>query len=359
MPLRDILGHRHLTALLSRAIARDSLPPSLILAGPGGVGKLTTAVAVAQTLNCQSPTVPAARQDGTLLDRDACGTCDTCTRIARARAAFDQGEESALDCLRLIGPDDRQSIKVDRVRALIATTSFRPFDGRRRVVVVEEADALEGAAQNALLKTLEEPPSGSVFLLVTSRPDALLPTVRSRCQRLRFGLLSPADVARYLTERAGLPPPSAHAAAALAGGSIGAALTREAEPRLIAREIADRLLRQVAAGHVPARRLQAAQVLLARAEGEGRKAGAAVGRAEVAERLEALATLLRDVQIVSSRADRRWLANADLASDLPTLAAAFDGRRLTRAFDAVDRALVALDRNVSPKTVADWLAFQL
>jgi DNA polymerase III subunit delta' len=358
MPLRDIIGHRHLISLVSRAIARQTLPPSLILAGAEGVGKLATAIAVAQTLNCAAPVALAASGEAPGLEADACGTCSACRRIARARAAFDEGAGSALDCLRLLGPDDRQSIKVGPVRDLIATMSYRPFDGRRRVVAIDGADALEVGAQNALLKTLEEPPSASILLLVTSRPDALLPTVRSRCQRLRFAPLAPADVARYLIERAGQPVAAAHAAAAQAEGSIGGALALGGESRLRSREMAARLLRQVAHGQDPARRLEAAQVLLAKSEGEGRKA-AAVGRAQVAERLEALASLLRDVQIVSSRADTRWLAHADLASDLTTLAAAFDGRRLTRAFDAVDRALGALDRNVSQKTVADWLAFQL
>jgi DNA polymerase III subunit delta' len=358
MPFRDIFGHRHLVQLLSRAIARQSLPPSLIFAGPDGVGKLTTAVAVGQALNCAAPVPVPASGDVPALDADACGACSACRRIPRAREAFEEGVGSALDCLRLVGPDERQSIKVGPVRDLIGAMSYRPFDGRLRVVIVDRAEALEVSAQNALLKTLEEPPSGSMLVLVTSRPDSLLPTVRSRCQRLRFAPLAPADVARYLMERKGLPAASAHASAALADGSLGAALAQGAEGRLHARAIAGRVLQHVAQARDPGRRIEAAQVLLARVEGEGKKAPA-VGRVQVAERLEALASLLRDVQVVSSRADTRRLAHADLASDLTTLAAAYGGRRLSRAFDAVDRALVALDRNVSHKTVADWLAFQL
>ena len=90
------------------------------------------------------------------------------------------------------------AIKVDQVREAIERAAYRPFEGRRRVVIIDEADALMIEAQNALLKTLEEPPPASVFVLVTSRPDVLLPTVRSRCQRLRFGRLAPADVAAVL-----------------------------------------------------------------------------------------------------------------------------------------------------------------
>ncbi len=96
----------------------------------------------------------------------------------------------------VVEPGDTGAIKVEQVRDAIDRTAYRPFEGRRRVVIIDEADALAVAAQNALLKTLEEPPPASVFVLVTSRPDVLLPTVRSRCQRLRFGRLAPGEVAR-------------------------------------------------------------------------------------------------------------------------------------------------------------------
>ena len=81
------------------------------------------------------------------------------------------------------------SIKIEQVRDVIDRADYRPFEGRRRVVIIDEADALMDAAQNALLKTLEEPPSASMFVLVSSIPDALLPTVRSRCSRLRFAAI--------------------------------------------------------------------------------------------------------------------------------------------------------------------------
>ena len=179
MPFRDIAGHRHLIELLSSAVVRGSLPPSLIFAGPVGVGKLRAAIALAQTLNCLT------RPNG---GADACGTCAACTRIARGVHA---------DVL-LIQPGDTGAIKVDQIRDAIERAAYRPFEGRRRVVIIDDADEILVEAQNALLKTLEEPPPASTFVLVTSRPDVLLPTVRSRCQRLRFGRLAPAEIAEVL-----------------------------------------------------------------------------------------------------------------------------------------------------------------
>src|SRR6266511_886981 len=191
MPFRAITGHRPLLELLARATARGTLPPSLIFAGPEGVGKRLTATALAQALNCEHP-IEYGRQkteDGKQeAGNDACGECAACKRIARGVHA---------DVLT-IEPGETGSIKLDQVREAIDRSAYRPFEGRRRLVVIDEADALLPEAQNALLKTLEEPPSGSVFVLITSRPDVLLPTVRSRCQRLRFGSLTAAEVADVL-----------------------------------------------------------------------------------------------------------------------------------------------------------------
>src|SRR6516225_9962915 len=174
MAFRQITGHRPVLELLTRAVSRGSVPPTLIFSGPAGVGKRLAAVALAQALNCEER-----------LGTDACGKCSACTRIAR-------GIHS--DVL-IIEPGETGSIKVDQIREAIDRAAYRPFEGRRRIVIVDGADALVVEAQNALLKTLEEPPPSSVFVLVTSRPDLLLPTVLSRGHRLRFGALPESDVA--------------------------------------------------------------------------------------------------------------------------------------------------------------------
>ena len=138
MPFRHLAGHRVLLDLVARAAARGSLPPSLIFAGPDGVGKRLAALSLAQLFNCTSV---AGEPDGELAP-DACGNCSACRRIARGVHA---------DVL-VIEPGDTGSIKVDQVRAAIERTAYRPFEGRRRVVIVDEADAMEAAPQNALLE---------------------------------------------------------------------------------------------------------------------------------------------------------------------------------------------------------------
>ena len=326
-----------MVALLSRAVARDTLPPSLLLAGPAGVGKRRAALAVAAAINC---TNPASTPE---LERDACGECASCRRI-------DRGVHPDIV---VMAPGDSGTIKIEEVRDVVQRAGYRPFEARRRVVVIDEADALVPAAQNALLKTLEEPPPGSIFILVSSLPDALLSTVRSRCPRLRFGPLSPAEIADVLIRDHEYSEPEARAAAADADGSLGRALSAQSADLAGARDAAARLLEQAARMTDPSRRLDAVKDLTSA------KSAGAGERDQMAACLRAMASLLRDLGILSSQVDAGALANADLRPRLDRLTGAYDGDRSVRAYDAVDRALAALERNASPKVVADWLVLQL
>lgn len=342
MPFRDIVGHRKLVALLSRSIARTTLPPSLILSGPAGVGKRLAALSVAQTLNCLAPVHAQASSGDSEPDVDACGTCPACKRIARGVHP---------DVL-FLEPNDKGNIKIDVVRDVIDRSGYRPFEGRRRVSIIDQADALEGAAQHALLKVLEEPPSASSFLLVTASPDLLLPTVRSRCPELRFRPLAATDVALALIAR-GQGEAEARAVAATADGSIGRALDASAEDVKDARDVALRVLEQAAVSDDVRRRMDCAKELIVKGAG-----AASSERDQLAVYLRAMSTLLRDIGAIGASADRSVLAHPDLTRALERLSA-FGGERGRLAFVAVDRALAALERYTNAKLVADWLVLQL
>jgi DNA polymerase-3 subunit delta' len=339
MPFRDVVGHVRLIDLLSRSVAGGTLPPSLLFAGPAGVGKHLAAVAVAQALNCLEVHGSRPKVQGSV---DACGKCAACTRIARGVHP---------DVL-LVSPGDSGSIKIDQVRDVVDRAQYKPFEGRRRVVIIDEADALVGPAQNALLKTLEEPTPSSVFILVSSRPDMLLPTVLSRCPQLRFRPLPASDIAAALLAR-GHSEAEARAVAASADGSLGQALQASAGELVESRDIAQRVLSQAAAQHDPARRIESAKELLTK------PAAGNSERDQLATHLRAMAVLLRDVEVIATGADEKALANADVRSGLERLSGTYRGERGTRAFQAVDRALAALQRNAGVKLVADWLVLQL
>ncbi len=338
MQLRDIIGHRRLTALLARAIERESLPPTLLFAGPAGVGKWAVAQALAQAVNC----LELVRTPGGALPVDACGTCRACDRIARG---------VHVDVIA-IEPDERASIKIDVIRDMLSRTSFRPFEGKRRFVLIREADTLEPAAQNSLLKSLEEPPPGTIFILTTAIPGALLPTVRSRCMRLRFGRLTSAEVSSALVRDHERTDAEARETAPLADGSIGQALALADSDLTAMRDVAFRVLQHTAGRADTQSRVQAAAALHTPAKKER-------SREDLAVVLRLMASMLRDVEAINAGADRSVLANPVLAGDLEGLARAFAGDRARDAFGAVDRALAALERNAGTKVVSEWLAVQV
>jgi DNA polymerase-3 subunit delta' len=332
---------------LVRSVARGRLPQSLIFGGPQGVGKAKTALALAQAVNCPTPVAFTGGdddRDATSPRMDACGVCTSCRRIARG----------VHPDVILIAPGETGSIKIDQVRDAIDSLTYRPFEGRRRVVIIDQADALGAAPQNALLKTLEEPRPASLFVLVTARPDALLPTVRSRCALLRFARLTAKDVASVLIGEHGYSDGDAHAVAAVADGSVGRALEALAADFAAAREAAHHVLSGAARSSQPRARLDLAKELLPK-----RVSSTVTEREYLSVHLRAMASLLRDVGIAVTKADPAAMANTDWRDTVERLAGGFDADRAVHAFNAVDQALGAVERNASPKTVADWLVLQL
>ena len=334
----SIVGHRRLTTLLAQAIVRETLPPTMLFAGPSGVGKYAVAKAVASALNCLTP---VRERDG--FAQDACGMCRSCDRIDR---------DMHVDIL-MLQPDERASIKIEAVRDALERTGFRPFEGRRRVVIIRDADTLEVASQNALLKSLEEPPPATVFALTSAVPGALLPTVRSRCMRLNFGTLTAREVADVLTRDHGVAERDAIDAAALSDGRVGQALALGSSDVATLRETALLLLRQAASAPGTQGRLQAAAVL---ATGSSKKERP---REDLALMLRMMASMLRDIELLNTGGTAPTLANPVAADDLGALAKRYAGSRARDAFVAVDRALAALERNAGTKVVSEWLALHV
>ena len=340
MPFRDIKGHAAQKTLLARALVRDALPQSLIFAGPDGVGKRLVALATAQRLNCLTVAADAP---------DACGTCSACRRIAAGTHP---------DVATIPGASIPGEKKVEAVREKIATAAYRPFEGRRRVFILDDAELLQPVVQNALLKTLEEPTRLSQFILVTARPDGLLPTIRSRCPQLRFGRVDVDDVAALLIERQGLSAVAAREVAFAADGSPGRAFADASPLGESVRALAERVIGVAEAS--PAERLRAGAAL-AEADKRAKRAPgvkAAGDREMLRERLDALGVVVRDLGIEASGGDRRWQSRPP-EPRLADLARRLGPARLAKAYAAVEEARQALDRNVSFKAVADWVALEL
>jgi DNA polymerase-3 subunit delta' len=321
-------GHARVQALLRQAVQRDRVPQTLLFAGPAGVGKHTMALALAQALNCRET------RDGV-----ACGQCSACVRIAKGQFSdvieVDNGEKA--------------SVSIEAVRdRVLNLVGYRPFEGRRRVFIVDPADLLTLPAQDALLKTLEEPPPGAVLILVSAYPDALRPTVLSRCRRVRFSPLADSEVAEVL-QRLGIDAATARRRTALAGGSVSQALALDGAQLEADRATAMALVQSVAGSSITARLKVAEQ--LAKPP-KNRRARESLGI-----RLALVSSMLRDLSALSSVTDgAAMLSDTETETDLRALVRDFSPDRLVAAFGLVARAQAALRRNASPKIVADWVA---
>jgi len=232
MNFSSIIGQDRPVGILQRALANDALAHAYLFSGEPGIGKRTTALVLAAALNCD-----ASGPDG------GCGVCPSCRKVASGShpdvhvlmpESEDQRFLEAASAAEARKASDE--IKIDQVREAQDRIALRPFEGRKKVLIVDGAEAMNEASSNAFLKTLEEPPGETLIVLVTSLPRDLLPTIRSRCQELQFQPLPRRALADLLRERRGLTEEDAWFLAALSRGSIGRALAMEAQEEREARE---------------------------------------------------------------------------------------------------------------------------
>jgi DNA polymerase-3 subunit delta' len=230
--LGDVVGQEGALATLRRLLATGRVPHALLFRGPDAVGKALAARAFAAALVCEAPRP------------EACGACRACRlagqdghpdvitirrepkRAGRSRAVEEDEDEPGEAAPR--ESELSSVVRVDQIREMNRLAGHAPRLGRRRVFVVDPADRMNLESQNALLKTLEEPPGATVVILVAARPHLLLPTVRSRCFAVAFSAMRTAELTRLLEGR-GLVAAEASARAALSEGRPGFALTLDLE----------------------------------------------------------------------------------------------------------------------------------
>lgn len=217
-----LIGHEWAVEYLSRSIAAGRDAHAYLIAGPSGLGKSLLALRLAQALNCeQSEGAP-------------CRACRACNRIERDNYPDVRRVSMATQAAGL-KPEEaarQKELKIGTVREWQRDMALRPYEGRRRVFLLHDADYLNDEAANALLKTLEEPPPYATLVLVANR-DNLLTTITSRCQVVRLRPLARQQIARALVEHRGLPDDQAELLAAWSNGRIGWALQLATTPELV------------------------------------------------------------------------------------------------------------------------------
>ena len=200
-----IIGHQQIVEQLQQTVASDRIAGAYLFVGPTGVGKETVARYFAQLIFCQQDAQPPT----------VCGTCLACRKV-------DSGNHPDLQFIR----PDGSELKIGQIRELQKQIIYEPLEANWKVYILTDVDRMNDYAENALLKTLEEPPASSVLILLTSNIRVLLPTTRSRCQILQFHPMQTQELAEILVEKFSVAPEQATTLAIAADGAIGKALTQ-------------------------------------------------------------------------------------------------------------------------------------
>ncbi len=323
MSLARLVGQDRAVGLLRRTLASGRFPHALCFGGPPAVGRCQAALAVAQALNCEAG------------GDDACDACGPCRKVAAGIHPD----------VKLIAPKEA-ALKIDAVREAFADLALYPYEGRRKVYIVDQADRLTLEAESALLKTLEEPPARNVIILIAERPQALLPPVRSRCQLVRFAPVPTETAARHLAAARGWDAATARTLAACTGGSLGRALEADPGALLGARD-------EIVGGALRALEGDGA-TLVALADAWDRR-----GREGVLEALDHLATWLRDLLVLRVTGAEDIVANWDRRAELAQRAAASSGRAFLTAGRLVAGAQERIRRNANCRLALEVLLLDL
>jgi DNA polymerase-3 subunit gamma/tau len=338
--LDQLVGQEAIAATLGHALTTNRIAPAYLFSGPRGTGKTSSARILARSLNCLNSEGPTP---------EPCGTCELCTTIAAG---------TALDVIEI---DAASNTGVDNIRELIERSRFAPVQARWKVYVVDECHMLSTAAFNALLKTLEEPPPQVVFVLATTDPQRVLPTILSRCQRFDFRRIPLDALEGHLSwiaeqEAIEIKPEAIHVVAQRSQGGL-----RDAEslldqlsllpPPIEATAVWDLLgavpeqellqLVQAMSSAEPVALLEATRNLLDR----GRDPGAV---------LQGLAGILRDLVLMAAAPDRPELTgiSPQFSEQLPPLAKALGRARLLQWQAQLRGSEQQLRQSVQPRL---WL----
>lgn len=321
MAFSEIIGHRRQVDNLRLALTSGRLHHAYLFVGPEGIGKHAVAMALAKAVHCRESA------------GDACGGCVNCQRIADGNHPD----------VRVIEPlAGKKEISIQQVREFERELNYRSFTGKRKIVIVDPATLMNLASQNALLKTLEEPPQESLIILIAASAGGLLPTLRSRCLRVSFAPLTRAEVGQYLRGQAGMSGAEVEFVAAMSMGSIGTALGLD-KAFVEKRSIWAGMVGALKAGDYQAAAL-AAEAL-------------AGNRDEALKFLSWAQSWFRDLLVngVSGAADE--LVNLDMLGQIAAQSAPTQAEQRIEALGASSRAAAGIQRNLNRRMVLEKYLF--
>ena len=332
-----LAGNQRVKQLLRRLLESNRVPGALLFSGEEGVGKKRFALELGKALNCRSPR-----------GVEGCDDCPSCRRIPKFNYPQTKDPDAWIEMIRTDHPDvamvvaPRRVLRVDQMRQIEREAYYRPFEGKARVFLIDDADKLNPASTNALLKILEEPPPTSHLILLTSRPAMLLETIRSRCQAVRFAPLSVAEIEEYLLRDKTIKPTEARLRARLAGGSISRALANDLDDYKTRRTDMLRVLEALAVTGDRSQLLNMAEEL-----------NSARYKDDYEVMLDVLEALIRDAWMLSLGAQE--IVNEDLRPQLSKIAARLDSANAARWLTETETLREQLTVNINRKVATDAL----
>lgn len=321
--LQEIVGHKQSVKILMRAVSSGRVAHAYLFAGPEGVGKETTAMSFARALLCSRPAAG-----------DACGTCRECRQVSGGNHPDFYHVDPA-----------GSSIKIEQVREIQRRAPYRPYQGGRKVFLIRQAETMTAEAANCILKTLEEPPVDTVFILVSSRPQVLLPTILSRCQAVYFKAMALPELVRGLVDLKGVSGQEARLYASLAGGSMGRALSYASGSLLADRDGANAL----AGALWQCGPLEAVEM--------AEKASASKPKALFT--LDTLACWYRDLMVYREAGDDGVLFNTDRADTIKMEAGLFDTGRILEIIEEIESTKRKIEVNANTRLALETLFLRL
>ncbi len=334
-----LVGNANVKQTLQRLTAKGRMPNSMLLSGDEGVGKRQFAIEIAKSFVCTDPT-----------GGEACEVCAACRRAEKFTFPKDDDKDDHERVVFSDHPDVgmvipyNRNILIKAIRHLESEANYRPYEAEARIFIIDEADKMADPAANALLKTLEEPSATTYIFLVTSRPDKLLPTIRSRCQSLRFAPVRAEKIEEFLINERAFTHDEARLAARLSRGSIGRAVSINVEEFRKRREkMMGVVSNAIENGGVAA--------LLRTAE----EMNDVKDKSSFEENLNVLQSIIHDVWTLSVTGEDARLVNTDFADDIGRLARNAGRADLVGWMRSIDDVREDLKININRKIAADAL----
>lgn len=339
----SLIGNYHIKDILKRLIKEKRVPNSLLFTGEEGIGKRRFALELAKSFVCQNPS-----------DGDACDRCPVCRRADRFTFPKSDDRDAHKKVIFSEHPDIgtvipyNRNILVDAIRDLEREANFRPFEAGARFFLIDRADKMNPEAANALLKTLEEPPNSSHIFLITSRPMALLPTIRSRCQTLRFAPIEPKEIKDYLLSTKEFAPEDAALLARISRGKLGYALDLDLEKFRTQRETMLKVLESLIARPDRAALLRTAEDM-----------NEAKNKDVFEDYLKILQTLIHDIWSLRLGASNEKIVNVDLTDQLQSFADRAESRHLSAWLMEIEIMRERFAVNINRKIATDALFMEM